>query len=212
MKTTFVALIMCITFSMQLFASQDIVVDHSNKTVTILANFISSSPITKSMNQAADIWNSKSGKYHCEMLVDGKKVNYAIQFKLVVNQNPLSDTVVNVIAVLPNNHPFFNEKTSVDENGVEQTNKVVGVTDGKTIAISSSYKNNKYMLAHEMGLAIGLNHKDSSKSRFINVRGFENFELEKSVSNLATYNGEKHKTTRKYTELGGMWANFMAVK
>lgn len=211
MKTTITALILCITFSMQLFASQDVVIDHSNKTVTILANFISSAPISKSMKKAADKWNSKSGKYHYTMLVDGKKTDYNIQFKLVVNQNPLSDTVVNVIAVLPDNHPFFNNKIITDEEGIEHIDKTVSVTDRKTIAISTLYKNDVNVLAYEMGIAIGLNENTTSKNRIITSYNLENFDLEHSVSNLALLNGEKHRLTRKHVEIGNS-TNYMATK
>lgn len=210
MKRTLAALILCITFSMQIFASNDVIVDHNNKTVTVVANFISSSPITKSMNKAAELWNSKSGKYHCEMLVNGQKMDYAIHFKLVVNQNPLSDTALNVIAVLPDYHPFFALKTSVNANGDELSERAVSVTDGRTIGISTFYRNNKYVLAHEMGHALGLCHKAGGKCCYFSEKEVAMFEVEQSVTDLAVLVNKKHKSTRKFVELGSNSVDYVA--
>lgn len=212
MKKTLVALILCITFSMQIFASNDIIVDHNNKTVTVVANFISSAPIEKSMIKAAELWNNKSGKNHCQMLVDGKKIDYAIHFKLVVNQNPLSDTALNVIAVLPNYHSFFKTKTMISKTGEEYTDKVVSVTDGKTIAVSSNYKNNKYVLGHEMGHALGLCHKKGEKCCYFSDKELAMFALPQSVTDFAGLVNNKHNSMRKLIEVGGEWNDFLADK
>jgi len=210
MKTTLAALFMCIVSSMQLFANHDIVVNHTNKTVTILANFITSSPITNSMTKAADIWNNKSSKCFCKVTNGGKEENYSINFRVVVNQNPLSDTAVNIVAVLPDNHPFFKDKIIVNSVGSDRTDKVVGVTDGRTIAICNSYRNDKFVLANQMGLSLGLCKKTDPNENCSVYNITKNFELEKSVSELADITTEKHKTTRKYLVVGGFWDNYVA--
>lgn len=207
MKKTVIALILCIAFSMQIFASNDVIVDHNNKTVTVVANFISSSPIEKSMIRAAELWNKKSGKYHCEMFVDGKKMDYAIHFKLVVNQNPLSDTAVNVIAVLPEFHSFFITRSSYNAYGEEEDEKVVSVTDGKTIAISTLYQNNKYMLAYEMGHNLGLKHIMTANNNNFDEKRLSFFNIAESVTDLADLNNEKHELTRKLIEVGSLHDN-----
>jgi hypothetical protein len=209
MKTTIVALIMCMAVSMQLLAGNDIVVNHHNKTVTLVANFISPAPIEKSLTKAAELWNSRSGKNTCEMLVNGKKEKYAIHFKLVVNQNPLSDTAVNVVTVIPDSHPFFYAKTTMDANGNEQTDRAVSVSDGKVIGVSSLYKNNKYVLAHEMGHNIGLCHNAGRKCCYVSEEDLAIFNLSKSVSDLADAS-IKSKTTRKMIELGTANGSYVA--
>ncbi len=210
MKTTIVALIICMTVSMQLMAENDIVVDHNNKTVTLVANFVSPAPIEKALIKAAELWNSKSKKNTCEMLVNGKKVKYAIHFKLVVNQNPLSDMAVNVVTVIPDLHPFFYAKTTVDTYGNEQTDRVVCVSDGKVIGVSSLYKNDKYVLAHEMGHNLGLCHGEGRKCCYFGEKDLAIFNFSKSVSDLAD-SSNKSTTTRKIIELGNSDVNFVAV-
>lgn len=144
------------------------------------------------------------------MLVNGKKMDYAIHFKLVVNQNPLSDTAVNVIAVLPDYHPFFALKTSVNANGDELSERAVSVTDGRTIGISTFYRNNKYVLAHEMGHALGLCHKAGGKCCYFSEKEVAMFEVAQSVTDLAVLVNKKHKSTRKFVELGSNSVDYVA--
>lgn len=47
---------------MQIMANHDVVVNHNNRCVTILANFVSPAPIENAMIQAANFWNLSSAK------------------------------------------------------------------------------------------------------------------------------------------------------
>jgi len=210
MKKILVAIVLCSTVALQALANHDVVVNHNNKTVTIVANFISPAPIEKSMLKAADLWNFKSGKNKCLISINGQEKEYSIHFKLVVNKNPLSDTAVNVITVIPNNHPFFKQKTSFNDKGEELLNRAISVNDGKTIGVSNAYKNNKYVLAHEMGHSLGLKHKISEKCCQFNSEDLAVFQLSESATLLA-YNTQKTKNqTRKHIEIGNTFTDFIA--
>jgi hypothetical protein len=210
MKKILVAIVLCSTVALQAFANHDVVVNHNNKTVTIVANFVSPAPIEKSMLKATDLWNQKSGKNKCFISVNGQQKEYSIHFKLVVNKNPLCDTAVNVITVIPNNHSFFEEKVSFNENGDETQIKAISVNDGKTIGISNAYKNNRYVLAHEMGHLLGLKHKNSKKCCRFSPEDLAVFQLSESVTNLAVNLQTTKNQTRKHIEIGNTLFDFIA--
>ena len=210
MKKILVAIVLCSTVALQAFANHDVVVNHNNKTVTILANFVSPAPIENSMLKAAELWNNRNGKDKCFISVNGQQKEYSVYFKIVVNKNPLSDTAVNVITVIPNNHTFFKQKTTVNENGDEVLNRAISVNDGKTIGVSNAYKNNKYVLAHEMGHSLGLKHKDSGKCCHFGPEDLAVFQLSESVTNIATNMQASKNKTRKHIEIGSTLRDFIA--
>lgn len=210
MKKILMAIVLCSTVALQVFANHDVVVNHNNKTVTILANFISPAPIDKSMLKAADLWNKKSGKTKCLISVNGQEKEYSIHFKLVINNNPLSDTAVNVITVIPNNHIFFKQKSSLNDKGEVVINRAISVNDGKTIGVSNAYKNNKYVLAHEMGHSLGLKHKISEKCCQFSSGDLAIFQLSESASMLATNMQTTKNQTRKHIEIGSTFGDFIA--
>jgi hypothetical protein len=210
MKKMFLAIVLCSTVALQSFANHDVVVNHNNKTVTILANFVSPAPIEKSMLKAADLWNNRNGKDKCIISVNGQDKEYLAYFKILINSNPLSDTAVNVITVIPDNHEFFAQKNTKNENGEYVLNRAISVNDGKTIGISNGFKNNKYVLAHEMGHALGLKHKDSGKCCHFSSADIAVFQLSESVTNLANNSQSSKNQTRKLIEIGSNINNFIA--
>jgi hypothetical protein len=197
MKKTFIALIMCIAISAQAFASQDIIVNHSKKTVTIQANFTSVAPISKTLNQAADLWNSRSGKYYCDIETNDGIEKYTVNFKVLVNQNTIEDIATNVITVLPNNHELFKRKMTDNSNNMNVNKNVVCVTDGKVIGISEKYKKNKYVLAHEMGHNLGLKHTGTHACCNFSMKDLAIFKIKSSVTELASVSNKKDATTRR---------------
>lgn len=207
MKTILVICTLLVSVFSQTFANHDVVVDHNNKTVTLVANFISPAPIEKCMYKAAELWNKQSGKQQCMVSVNGKNVAYQIHFRLLVNQNPLSDTAVNVITVFPNNHRMLQAKTTVNENGMVIVNRPVAVTDGKTIGVCCGYKNNKYLIAHEMGHALGLKHLSTKKCCTFSSDDLAVFQLVESVTQLAS--NANANQTRKFTEIGKSMNDFL---
>lgn len=210
MKKILIAAAMILSLATQIKANRDVVVDHSNRTVTVLANFISPAPIQNSMLEAANLWNYSSGKNVCQIPINGKDVNYTIHFRLVVNKSPLSDTALNIITVLPDNHLFFKSKQSFNSDGDEIITKAISVNDGKMIGISNSYKNDINVLAHEMGHLLGLVHAENQKCCHFDEGYFEVFQLSESVSNLATNSSKLITNTRKYTEVGDVSFDFIA--
>lgn len=211
MKKILVAIVLCSTVALQALANHDVVVNHNNKSVTILANFVSPAPIEKSMLKAADLWNNRNGKDKCLISVNGQQKEYAVYFKIVVNKNPLSDTATNVITVIPNNHPFFKQKTLLNENGEVIMSNAISVNDGKTIGISNNYRNNKFVLAHEMGHTMGLKHKNTRKCCQFGPEDLAVFQLSESVTNLALNNQSFKNQTRKHIEIGSSTRDFIAT-
>ena len=57
MKKISIAILLFLLTALQTKANHDVVVNHSNRSVTILANFISPAPIENAMVQAANLWN-----------------------------------------------------------------------------------------------------------------------------------------------------------
>jgi Metallo-peptidase family M12 len=207
MKTIFAICTLLVFTLSPMYANHDVVVDHSKQTVTLVANFISPAPIEKCMYHAAELWNKQSGKKTCMVAIHGKNVAYRIHFRLVVNQNPLSDTAVNIISVLPINHQFLQAKTSISNNGMEIVSKPIALTDGKFIAVCCSHKNNKYVLAHEMGHALGLKHQGTKSCCSFNADDITIFQLEESVRQLASQT--QAGQTRKYIEIGQSMNDFV---
>ena len=64
MKKISIAFVLLLTVAMQIMANHDVVVNHNNRSVTILANFVSPAPIENAMIQAANFWNQSSAKKH----------------------------------------------------------------------------------------------------------------------------------------------------
>ncbi|MDX9920233.1 MAG: hypothetical protein RB289_09700 [Paludibacter sp.] len=57
MKKISIAIVLIFSVALQIKANHDVIVNHSNRSVTILANFISPAPIENAMFQAANLWN-----------------------------------------------------------------------------------------------------------------------------------------------------------
>ena len=201
MKKTLIAIIMSIAISVQAFAAQDIIVNHVKKTVTIQANFVSVAPITETLHQAAELWNSRSGKYFCNIDTNDGLEKYTVNFKVVVNNDMTKDLASNVITILPNNHKLFNKSKTTNYNDIKVTKKTVCITDGKVIGISEAYKNNKYVLAHEMGHNLGLKHAEELPCCHFGSKDIAIFEITSSVTQLANANSEKDSTTGRRIEL-----------
>lgn len=210
MKKISIAIVLIFSVALQIKANHDVIVNHSNRSVTILANFISPAPIENAMFQAANLWNFSSGKNICKIPINGKMENYIIHFRLVVNQNPLCDTALNIITVIPDNHHFFKSERMFNNDGEEIVNKTVIVNDGKMIGISNSYQSDINVIAHAMGNVIGLLHKDTQKCCRFNDTYIEAFQLSESVSNLAMNSPGANLNTRKFTEIGETKLQYVA--
>lgn len=211
MKKISIAIVLIFSAALQIKANHDVIVNHSNRSVTILANFISPAPIEKAMTVAANLWNYSSGKKTCKIPYNGKIENYTIHFRLVVNQNPTSDTALNIVTVIPDNHCFFKSKKTFNSYGDEIISKVVSVNDGKVIGVSNSYKEDVNVLAHEMGNLLGLKHNSSQKCCRFEESYSEIFQLSESVSNLAMNSSDSNSRTRKFTEIENSNSTFIAV-
>jgi len=84
------------------------------------------------------------------------------------------------------------------------------VNDGKTIGVSNAYKNNKFVLAHEMGHSLGLKHKNSRKCCQFGPEDLAVFQLSESVTNLASNTKSAKNQTRKHIEIGSSTRDFIA--
>lgn len=212
MKKISIAFVLLLTVAMQIMANHDVVVNHNNRSVTILANFVSPAPIENAMIQAANFWNLSSAKKTCKIPFNGKTENYTIHFRLVVNQNPLTDTALNIITVIPDDHSLIKTKRTFNKNGEEVYSKVVSVNDVKMIAISNSHKTDVNVLAFEMGNMLGLKHPVVQQCCDFSDNFDDIFKLSESVSLLATNDYKANLFTRKFTEISDLTIPYIAKK
>lgn len=162
-----------------------IYIDHEKKTITITANFVTTSENQKSANKAVAFWNAQSGK-NVYVVGEGKDaIAYAVNYNItteVDDRTPgnkpdgtpyaskgeertlteKNNGELNSYDVLPNNDKHFDQRQSGTETG--------GVSTGKSAFVRESNRNSETG-SHEVGHNLGNSHDNGGLMSAVNSSG-----------------------------------------
>lgn len=195
-------LLVVLTLSISVYAAKDIIVDHNVQTITIAANFVTFAPIQETLYEAAALWNVESGKYFYEIQTPDTILFYAVNFNLVVNDDPFGDLALNIVSVIPDKNKLCKKRRKSVTNSVSVYDKPVGISDGTHIAINERYKDDKFILAHEMGHNLGMTHSDGLMHTHVGCRSITIFNIEESLAQLHDSFIDTKNTLRRKVEMG----------
>jgi len=198
-----ISIIVLLFYTFNVYGAKDIIVDHDQKTITITANFVTFAPMKLTLYDAADLWNGQSGKYLYEIQSGDSVSFYTVNFIILVNEDPQHDVALNFVTMVPNDNKLCKSRKRNDlKMNSDVYDKPAGITDGVVIAINEHFKNDKYVLAHEMGHNLGLTHSEGLMHRHTGSCCITTFNITESLAQLQDSFVEKKSTLRKRVELG----------
>jgi RHS repeat-associated protein len=131
----------------------DPVINHDLQTITIEANFKTNSGNETTMQAAAEAWNGQSGKFSYTVGEGDNAVSYDVNFEISVNDGSRDASAENDVSVAPDSHKTFKSDTK-DKDG--NTISTGGLSNGRSILMKESTKNNSKLTGHEMGHNLGM--------------------------------------------------------
>ena len=197
-------ILVVLSLSIPVYAAKDIIVDHNVQTITIAANFVTFAPIQETLHEAAALWNVESGKYFYEIQTPDTILFYAVNFNLVVNDDPFGDLALNIVSVIPDKSKLCKKRKQSATNAVSVYDKPVGISDGTHIGINERFKDDKYILAHEMGHNLGLTHSEGLMHTHVGCQSITIFNIEESLAQLHNSIIDQKNTLRKKVEKGNV--------
>jgi len=207
-----------------------LLINHENRTITIKATYYTQNENVVSYNsalQATQFWNNKSGIYSYYVGKANKKIQYTVDFDLIVKQvdNPMveankdraefidisekltPDQSSNVYQVLPDEDSrFAHNQEGVNTNGVTIGGNVISLKNSRANSDTGS---------HEVGHTLGLMHfssgvltpasNDPKRTNKINEKYIKGI-----IDNV--FIPEKEKAKGRISELGNTPNNFKKGK
>ena len=132
----------------------DVTINHEQRTITVKANFLTFAGNESTLQRAADSWNSQSGKFLYTFNEGDASVQYSINFNITVNDGSNEASADNGVSIAPDDSKAFTSRVRTDADG----NKISaeGLSDGKSILIKDSQKDDSQIASHEMGHNLGM--------------------------------------------------------
>lgn len=200
-----ISVIILVLYSIYAYAAKDIIVDHDQKSITLTANFVTFAPIKLTLYDAADLWNTQSGKYLYKIQTGDSTCYYTVNFIIMVNEDTENDVALNFVTIIPDDNKLCRARQRTCRKSNRNMNeKPAGITDGTVIAINERFKNNKYILAHEMGHNLGLTHSEGLMHTHTGSNSITIFNITESLAQLQDSFVDKNSTLRKKVELGAV--------
>lgn len=200
-----ISIVILFLYSANIYAAKDIIVDHDQKTITITANFVTFAPMKLTLYDAADLWNVQSGKYLYQIESGDSTRFYTVNFSILVHDDPENDVALNFVSIVPKENKHCKaRKRNVKRADFDVYDEPAGITDGSFIAINEHFKNNKYVLAHEMGHNLGLTHSEGLMHTHTGSNSITIFNISESLAQLQECFVDKKNTLRKKIDLGNV--------
>jgi hypothetical protein len=188
----------------------DVVINHNEQSITIKANFTTFSGNDATMQKAADTWNGNSGKFSYVIGQGDAAISYSVNFDITINDGSNEASAGNNVSVAPDKSKVFEDRVKKDSNG--NTITAEGLSDGESIVIKESQKENTQYTAHEMGHNIGMTDTKGVMNGLGSGRNLKSVSIRQTLGRSGIGNPVKGSTNgatlKKITEIGNTPENF----